>query len=107
MNLREFFGLNASPASSSAFTPADVAELVRTDRGAQPAPLWVVELRYRAYGSTTDWIRYSEHAIKLAALDKADVLAAMGSAVAVRVVRYDVAAIVVELPGKAASEVAS
>jgi hypothetical protein len=102
VTLREFFRRN-----ESLFTPADVAELVRTDRGAQPAPLWVVELRWLSYGSTTDWIRYSEHAIKLAALDRAGVVAAMSGTVAVRVVRYDVAAIVVELPGKAASEVAS
>ena len=106
MKLREFFGLNESPASSSAFTPADVAELVREDRGSLPGPLWGVEARVRGWAFRSEWLRVSEHDSGSAAFDKALVVSARPSTVAVRVVRYVPTVIVHEIRG-AAAEVAS
>ena len=92
--------------SESRFTPADVAEMVREDRGSLPGPLWGVEARVRGGAMRSDWLRVSEHDSETAALDKALVVSARPSTVAVRVLRYVPTVIEYEIRG-AAAEVTS
>jgi len=97
-----------APTAESRFTPAEVAGLVREDRGTlpPPLPLWTVEIRCQYGAYRTGWIRRSEHDSQASALDRAAISAARPHTVAVRVVRYAPAE-VTELPGMAAAEVTS